>query len=155
MSHFAPRQTRRRPLAGPVVSLPLVSLIVLMPGCSDTANVVPVAGTIRLDGQPLAGARINTQPLGSGENINPGIGSFAVTDNAGRYALELASPPQPGAVIGTHRVRITKKEAVYREGRADAPVYRTSPLPPEASNGSLRLVVPPDGLDAADFDLTN
>lgn len=147
---LAARGTLARRIATPLATLAAG----LLAGCGGRADVAPVSGTIRLDGQPLAGARINTQPLGEGQQANPGIGSFAVTDDTGRYSLELASPPQPGAVVGTHRVRITKKQAVYREGRADAPVYQSAPLPREASNGSLRLEVPPEGLDAADFDLT-
>jgi len=123
-------------------------------GCGGDESVVPVSGTIRLDGEPLAGARINTQPIGSRDGGNPGIGSFAVTGDDGHYELELTQPAQPGAVVGTHRVRIKKQKAVYSEGRDDAPTYQATPLPRAASDGSLRLVVPPGGRDDADFDLT-
>ena len=114
-------------------------------GCSKPPyDVAPVAGILSLDGTPLAGARINTQPIGD-ESNEPGPGSFAVTDQNGHFVLELVHPPKPGAVVATHRVRITKVELDYDRGQADMPVRLATPLPPSASDGSLQLTVPAKG----------
>ncbi|MEO0529289.1 MAG: carboxypeptidase-like regulatory domain-containing protein [Planctomycetota bacterium] len=130
-------------------------MLALFTGCGGDASVAPVEGTIRLNGQPLAGARINTQPIGSDNDANPGVGSFATTDDDGHYELELVQPARPGAIVGTHRVRIKQQKVVYREDRPDAPTLLRSPLPRSASNGSLRLEVPPAGIENADFDLVS
>lgn len=125
----------------------------LAAGCGPDQQVAPVSGVITLDGVPLEGARINTQPLAQADDTSPGVGSFGVTDADGRYSLELVTPPTPGAVVGEHVVRIKKQQLRYVEGREDAPIAQRSVLPAEAIDGSLRLTVPPAGLDDGDFDL--
>lgn len=133
------------------------SLILLLTGvgCGGPANIAPVSGVVTLDGKPVEGARINTQPIRQAESIEAGVGSFAVTDAEGRYSLELVTPSVPGAVVGEHVVKIKKQKTRYMEGREDAPVLERSQLPKAALDGSLRLVVPPDGSDAADFHLNS
>ena len=133
----------------------LWAILALVAGCGADRSIAPVSGTIRLDGEPLVGARINTQPIGGDDQRFPGVGSFAVTDGSGRYTLELVEPARPGAVIGVHRVKIKHQKAVYREDRPDAPTLLRSELPRVAGNGSLRLKIPAEGLDRADFDLVS
>ena len=83
----------------------IVVLILLLPclalaGCRRSAvDLAPVEGTVTLDGRPLAGARVEFQPV-------EGSPSYAITDAMGHYALMYA-PDKPGAQIGRHQVRIS------------------------------------------------
>jgi hypothetical protein len=122
-------------------------------GCDEGVKIAPVSGRVTLDGVPLEGARINTQPVSQAGEPSVGVGSFAVTDAEGRYHLELVTPPRPGAVIGEHSVLIKLPQTRYVAGREDAPIVGLSVLPPEALDGSICLNVPQGGLDKADFDL--
>jgi hypothetical protein len=125
-------------------------------GCTKPPyDVAPVSGTVTLDGKPLEGALINTQPIGSQENPSPGPGSFAKSDQDGRFALELVSPAKPGAVVGQHRVRITKLTVKYIPGKEDAPVAVRNLLPRSATDGSISITVPPEGTDELQLDLVS
>lgn len=134
------------------LAISCLGITLIAAGCGPKQPVAPVSGVVTLDGAPLEGARINTQPI-SQSDTTPGVGSFGVTDAEGRYTLELVSPAMPGAVIGEHVVRIKKQKLRYLAGREDAPIAERSTLPSEALDGSLRISVPPTGLDSADFDL--
>lgn len=141
----------RRGLLRPALLLGLAVSI----GCGDAGyRVAPVSGVVRLNGNPVAGARINTQPKSSGDNGDPGPGSFAVTDEEGRYQLELVNPAKPGAVVGEHVVRISKTKMNYQPGREDMPSSVVQMLPASAGDGTLTLSVPREGLEQADFDLS-
>ncbi len=126
----------------------------VLAGCGSSSNVVPVSGTILLDGEPLVGASINTQPISTTSNPELGSGSFGKTDPQGHYSLELVDPPIAGAVLGEHRVTITRgTEELYRS--SDEPVDPPdAPWPTRYSDGSQRLTVTPEGTDEADFELT-
>ena len=67
-------------------------------GCSDS-KVAPVSGTITFDEQPLKNAKIVFQP-------KKGRASSAMTNDQGYYELEY-TVKEKGALIGTHKVRIT------------------------------------------------
>jgi hypothetical protein len=141
-------------------------------GCSESLPVAPVSGTITFEGRPLAGAGITTQPIAR-DSPNPGAGSFGVTDEEGRYELELVKPARKGAIIGEHRVMIEKPARPAAKGpsnvsvEGDVQVWVDDPRsnsnrapakddwPHRFTDGSLRLTVPPDGTDSADFHLTN
>ncbi|MEO2047179.1 MAG: hypothetical protein ABGX16_11470 [Pirellulales bacterium] len=136
-------------------------------GCSDSQQVAPVSGTITFEGQPLVGASITTQPIAT-DSIEVGSGSFGLTDEQGRYELELVKPAQKGAIIAEHRVMIshvagnqTKDKAQTSEDGEtkswdDATVVKSGVArawPLRYIDGSLRLTVPPEGNTDADFDL--
>ncbi|RIK73734.1 MAG: hypothetical protein DCC67_17540 [Planctomycetota bacterium] len=142
------------------VCLLLTSLAIGV-GCGGDAAVAPVAGTLTLDGQPLAGATITTQPIAT-DTDNPGSGSFATTDDQGRFVLELVKPAQKGAVVGEHRVMISPPDSAAggdqsqrtSEGlevwtddpnSAKAAAASARKWPVKFSDGSLRLNVPPAG----------
>ncbi len=73
-------------------------------GCGgDPLPVVPVTGTITLDGQPLDGALVEFQPFDS-----KGSPSYASTDAAGKYDLAF-SQTRRGAWVGEHLVRISTR----------------------------------------------
>jgi hypothetical protein len=139
--------------------------LVLCGGCGDSLPVAPVSGTITLDGQPLAGASITTQPVAT-NSPNPGPGSFGQTDDQGRFELELVKPARKGAIIGDHRVMISKAGTVSSEPEQSAtgePVWSDDPRgnrqptggnwPARFTDGSLQLTVPREGTDQANFDL--
>ncbi|MEQ8847426.1 carboxypeptidase-like regulatory domain-containing protein [Botrimarina sp.] len=154
-ARFAPpRHAGSKAAARPATLAGAAGLLALVAaGCGDSRSVAPVSGVVTLDGAPLAGARVNTQPISPTDAPDAGVGSFAVTDDTGHYELELVSPPRPGAVVGTHVVRIKKLNDRYVAGREDAPLRGPSQLPAEAFDGSLRLTVPAEGTDQADFAL--
>jgi len=76
-------------------------------GCGEEVNVpdmmVPVTGTVTLDGKPLAGATVSFVPDGSTQ----GAGSYGVTTADGKYELQ-GTQGGVGAAVGHYRVIITK-----------------------------------------------
>lgn len=144
--------------------------LLLFVGCGGEYAVAPVSGTVTFEGNPLAGASVTTQPISVGGN-NPGPGSFATTDEQGRFELELVKPAMKGAIIGDHRVMISQPGGgksstqmnqgedgeiswsddpkAHLTGKADAKKW-----PARFTDGSLQLTVPPEGTSAANFDLS-
>jgi hypothetical protein len=145
-------------------------IVVLCAGCGEGLPIAPVSGTITLDGNPLAGATITTQPIAVEGNV-AGSGSFGTTDAEGRYELELVKPAVKGAIVGEHRVMISQKSD-YKSGtvtaklddgtefKTDDPNAHRAGLaaarkwPSRYTDGSLQLTVPPEGTSTANFDLT-
>jgi hypothetical protein len=137
-------------------------------GCGGDYQVAPVSGRVTMDGRPMPGVYVNFQPVGGAGNPNPGPGSYAVTGADGRFTLKLVNPSREGAVVGRHRVTITRQFAedvrgTEQTGTPDgAPA---SPLPrlgkaaqiPERYNvkSDLTFDVPRGGTDKADFPLTS
>ena len=129
----------------------VVALWVACCGCSDGPTLAPVAGVVTLDGQPVEGARVVTQPIAESGG-SPG--SFGVTDAAGRYELREIKTNQPGAVIGHHRVRVTKTERTYGDDSVDVPAAVRRVLPPNAASGDITLEVQAGGGDDYDIALS-
>jgi hypothetical protein len=69
-------------------------------GGGDGPELGYVEGTVTLDGQPLPEAQVEFQPQGEGRP------SYGETDAGGRFELQFGVD-QPGAMVGTHTVRIT------------------------------------------------
>jgi hypothetical protein len=120
-------------------------------GCSRTpAGLVPVTGRVTLDGEPLAGAVVTFQPLGSAGNGTPALtGSVGRTDSQGRFELRLIEPDVPGAAIGRHAVTITTATATGD----DAALPSGERVPKVWRNGSQIVEVPKGGTQSARFDL--
>jgi hypothetical protein len=76
--------------------------VTLVAGCSE-AKFAPVSGTVTLDGDPLANVAVSFQPIG--DEVNPGPGSSARTNDEGHYTLRVIGGGE-GALIGKHRVEI-------------------------------------------------
>ncbi|MFM8272068.1 MAG: hypothetical protein ACKODX_06995 [Gemmata sp.] len=134
--------------------------VLLCAGCGGS-NVVPVSGTVKLNGQPLANATVSFTPA---EGAAPGPGSIGTTDANGRYTLQVATTNAPGAVIGKHRVSITAHSggdpsvvpSSAPPAPGDKPVPASKSLVPEEYNSKTTLTfdVPKGGTSSADFDMT-
>ena len=116
---------------------------VALAGCSGDPNrsqLVPISGTVTLDGVPLANAVVAFSPAGS----TRGVGSLGRTDSGGKYTL--ATPQgSPGVVPGEYKVTVSKfvdlktgADVVLEPGKPpiDQPDIREL-LPPQYSNPSL------------------
>lgn len=129
--------------------LPLLAL-----GCGGP-KVASVSGRVTFDDRPLAGAHVIFQPIASAGEMNPGSGSYAVTDADGRYTLRVVDGDQPGAYVGQHRVEISVRDG-GADGEIDRPV-KAAPkvvIPPRYNrNTELTWEVRPEGTTQANFDL--
>lgn len=86
----------------------LGSVLLMFGGCgggrsADLPKLVPVSGTVTLDGKPVAGASVNFVPAGK----TRGGMCYGMTDDNGRYEL-LAGDRQKGAPAGEFRVTCSK-----------------------------------------------
>ncbi len=131
----------------------LLAFLTALPiGCGSRPDLTPVSGVVTLDGQPLAGAHVSFQPV-QDDVSEMAMGSYGTTAADGRYSLRLVDPDAPGAIPGTHRVRIhmALPEDALRE---DSPASADR-LPAGYRDGSLTFEVPSGGTDSADFHLTS
>lgn len=112
-----------------------------------------VSGRVTLDGEPLAGGVVSFQPRSAGSGA-PGPGSTGRLDADGRYALA-SIDGQPGAVVGTHLVRIySRSPESAPKSDSDSPGSRER-VPARYNYASgLSFTVEPGGSTTADFELT-
>jgi hypothetical protein len=120
--------------------------LVLFVFCGCAKNpYVPVSGKVTMNGLPLADVEARFQPTGGTlKKPNVGRGSNGLTDSEGHFKLYIDAN-HPGAVPGKHTVSITVPWSRASEARSIPPRYNTS--------STLSFEVPPDGTDAANFDL--
>lgn len=89
------------------VCVQAVGLALTAAGCSPSPPVlVPVEGTVTLDGVPLPFARVEFVP--DLKQFGAEYGSTAVTDENGRFVLVCTLGKRPGAVVGTHKVLVAE-----------------------------------------------
>jgi len=70
-------------------------------GCGSSGpQIVPVEGSVKLDGKPLDKIMIEFWPTSDGPR------SFAETDSEGRFKLTTDDGKQVGASVGTHKVTL-------------------------------------------------
>jgi hypothetical protein len=124
----------------------LLLLALLLPGCGKGGpKVVPVSGRVTMDNKPLANADVTFSPAESGSSKSANLESSGRTDEEGRYSLKTNQDRRDGAVIGTHKVRISLIE------RGTTIVNR---VPKEYNdNTTLTFPVPAEGTKEANFDL--
>ncbi len=134
--------------------VPLLLLLGTL-GCGSGYRLAPVSGTVTLNGQPLAGADVHFQPIGSKDNPNPGPGSHGKTDAQGRYSLRV-DERQAGAVVGKHRVMIFAYTPGAGGQQPDAGGGKKRDRVPLRYNEKTQLTcdVPVGGRADADFPLT-
>ncbi|NLF72428.1 MAG: carboxypeptidase regulatory-like domain-containing protein [Candidatus Anammoximicrobium sp.] len=129
-------------------------------GCAEKASgpaLVPVSGTVKLDGEPAADVGVMFFPSG----MTAGTTYYANTDAGGRYELQ-ASSGQKGAPVGEYKVTCSKY--VMPDGSPFKSDGSMSPemagakemLPPKYSDQSqteLKATVPAGG-GAVDLEMT-
>ncbi|MBM4001417.1 MAG: carboxypeptidase regulatory-like domain-containing protein [Planctomycetes bacterium] len=122
-------------------------------GCGGDGDVktVPVSGTIKKNGQPLAGALVTFVPMNTADQLAPS--SVGKTDSDGKYALRTVIDDQAGAIVGKHVVRIEMKD--YEEDPSDDSEKPHRDSIPKKYNyeSELQFDVPAGGSKNADFDL--
>jgi hypothetical protein len=128
--------------------------ITLLVGCGGPYKTVSVSGRVTLNGQPLANAAVLFQPVATEGGNAPGPGSTGVTDTDGRYTLSLVGKGGKGAVIGKHKVRITRM-AQDADSEDDRP-KQVQRMPKQSKRDQqMEFEVPPGGTDSADFNLNS
>lgn len=151
-------------LFGIGVVLVCALLVLGVSGCgggrsSDQPALVPVSGTVTLDGSPAAGVGVMFFPTGQTRG-NPCYGN---TDESGRYELLAGGPDQKGAPVGEYKVTCSKY--VMPDGTPFTSDGSQSPemagakeaLPPKYSQQDtteLKATVP-EGGGTINFDLTS
>jgi hypothetical protein len=99
--------------------------LLLATGCDDGGmNLAPVEGVVTLDGAPVTEAGVMFVPNDS----SLGPPATGVTDAEGWFSLVTAN--RTGALVGDHRVVISKDEVITIPQRRGLPIYRTRYLLP-------------------------
>lgn len=131
-----------------------VLVLVAATGCGgggESYDFAPVSGTVTLDGDPLSNATVTFQP--TGKDAKTGPGSYGKTDAQGKYTLKVTTTGDKGAVVGKHRVLITR-DIEEDENDAGSTVPPKDQLPKKYNRETtLEFDVPPDGSESADFQL--
>ena len=128
---------------------PLSLGVFLLLGCGGGPSgpaLAPVQGTVTLDGQPVAKARVEFIP-------SEGRPSTAITGTDGTYNLAY-SPTENGAIIGaTYRVTIqTARDAVESEGQIIEPKV-TETIPERYHKNTELTAVIESGTNTINFEL--
>jgi hypothetical protein len=125
----------------------LLLLALLLLGCAKGGpKVVPVSGRVTLDQQPLANADVTFSPE-SGAGGSGSLDSSGQTDEQGNYSLKMIQDRRNGAVVGTHKVRISLIERGTKIVNRVPKQYNT--------DTKLTFTVPAEGSKEANFDLTS
>ena len=130
-------------------------------GCGIKSNgppLMPVSGTVTLDGKPLPGATILFIPTGS----THGTSSGGRTDSAGRYELT-ATHSGKGAPVGQHKVVASKlvmpdgsdMPVNTKVGPIDSPARESLPAKYSAIDRTVLTAAVRDGVNTIDFPLSS
>jgi len=135
-------------------------MVVSFGGCSDSAKpywTAPVGGVIRLDGKPLAGARVTFMPVPNAqESRQSGPEATGDTDASGRYSLKTVFG-DAGASVGKNRVMVsTRKTELDPNNPEKSREVAKEQVPGKyfTDQAPLWFEVPREGTKAADFELT-
>jgi hypothetical protein len=91
-----------------VAGAALAAAFLALTGCRDSGpKIVPVSGSVTIDGQPLTYGHIQVIPAG----WRPASGRL---DGAGRFTLTTTTP-NDGCAVGTHPVAILAGESLTPE----------------------------------------
>jgi hypothetical protein len=119
--------------------------LAILAGCGGS-NLVPVEGTITLDGKPVTEGTIGMELVGGPKDFRLFSGE---TDAAGHYVIRPFEHGGTGAVPGEYRVMIHTVKAP--PGADELTEIPKDPVPQEYQNGSKTLTVPEGGITNADF----
>jgi hypothetical protein len=134
-----------------------VCVLLAAAGCG-ARGVVPVSCRVTVDGKPAAGVHVSFQPVATEGNRNPGGGSYAITDDDGRFTLRLVEGDQAGAFVGKHRIEITGQSVAVddtTDSRVKTPPKKAVVPAKYGRDSDLTFEVPGGGTDKADFALTS
>lgn len=149
-------------------SLCVLALVALCVGCEKQEyKVAPVSGRLTLDGKPAPEVAVMFQPIAEGTNINPGPGSYGITDEEGRYTMKLVGEETAGAVVGKHKVRMDPYPKALQQqnfppaegapvvDQPTGPIQIRTKVPTKYNqvDSPLEFTVPPEGTDKADFNM--
>jgi hypothetical protein len=139
------------------VRLLLGCTIVLALGCGS-GKFVPVSGRVTLNGNPVANAHVNFQPIHEKGVNDPGPGSNGQTNANGEFTLTTTTG-DTGAVVGKHRVIISigsgksaDDDSAPRHSGQPAGVKIPSRYGPKGKD-ALTFEVPAGGTNSANFPL--
>ena len=85
----------------------LAAVVLALTGCDGGPTIVPVSGTVTLDGQPLAYGHVQVLPAG----WRPASGRL---DGSGRFTLTTTTP-NDGCPVGTHPAVVLAGESITPE----------------------------------------
>ncbi len=118
------------------------------PADVPTATLLPVTGTINVNGKPASGAHVTFHPVDATSGVTP----CGIVDESGQFQLTTYSP-EDGAPAGSYRVTVSWAELI--RGGSD-PEYGREKLPMKFQNpGMSGLVceVKPDTSEPLSFNL--
>jgi hypothetical protein len=119
-----------------------IASLIFATGCDNSAPA-RVHGTVRFEGQPLAGATVTFFPVDESRS------SEGATDANGKYELRFSASAK-GAVIGEHQVEIrTAPKEIDRESEEKI-IER---LPEKYNNKTELKATLKSGTQTVDFDL--
>ncbi len=110
---------------------------------ADLPKLAAVKGVVTYNGSPLANAIVEFYP-------DAGAPSSGKTDGEGKFALKY-SQGQDGAIIASHRVKITETVELAGAG-GDGPPPKVAPKEPRSFDWSVKVSVV-KGENKFDFDL--
>lgn len=109
------------------IAIPL-TIIASLSGCGSSETgpdieMIPVTGTVVMDGKPLAGAMVEFHPTGS----TKGNGAYGLTDESGKFTLTdfHSNPGCPPGEYGVTFSKITQPDG--------------SPIPPGTQQGQVAM----------------
>jgi hypothetical protein len=122
-------------------------IAVLLCGCGGP-KLVPVEGTVTMDGQPLANATIAMELIGGDKESRFFSGE---TDAAGKYVIVPFEDGGEGVIAGEYSVMI--RSVIAPPGANEMTELPPERVPMSYRDGSLKLTVPAEGTTSANFDI--
>lgn len=123
------------------VKAAMLLVVVGLLGCSaeekaGPAGLVPVSGTVTLDGKPVEGATVTFIPTKTEGSSDAG----AVTDASGKYELRAGEGSSSGALPGEYRVIISR--LAKADGSTVMPDKDRSPMQLMLEDGAKETIPP-------------
>ena len=118
-----------------------VMLVAAIAGCGDGPRLVPVAGSVTLDGKPLEGATLSFMPESGTGVSTPGTD---VTGPDGNFTMTYNG--RSGLAPGKYKVLISKTEESVPKGKEISDVFAKASFEKKLM-GLTKEVIPPQKLE--------